>query len=269
MSKSSWDGLALVDRYLSGIEISTDDVHYGPLAAGEKELQLLDSVAGQRILEVGCGRAENCIALAKQGAICTGIDLSDKMISRAEDLARENGVEIRLMTMDARDLFLLPSGHYDIVISSYALGFTGDIKSCLLTINRCLKKNGQLVFCIGHPAQIMVFRKKKTLLLPERQLKGWRENYFTLNQMMIYVAEAGFLVERLVEQVTRNPSQLKEEEKVGFPYCLTVTLDPQYDQFTNQPHTVIYCCRKLDQAKQPQYRLILLAKTIKGIRKDK
>lgn len=44
--------------------ISLEDVHYGPLSAGESELKLLGNVRGKDILEIGCGGGQNAIVLS-------------------------------------------------------------------------------------------------------------------------------------------------------------------------------------------------------------
>ena len=64
--RAGWD--AMSDWYQSESRISVDDVHYGPLCPGEKELQIIGDVQGLRALELACGAAQNSIALAKWGA---------------------------------------------------------------------------------------------------------------------------------------------------------------------------------------------------------
>ena len=75
------------ETYQSLHEISTESAHYGPWAPLENELRLLGDVCGLRILELGCGGGQCCIAFAKQGATVAGVDLSDDQIEFARKLA--------------------------------------------------------------------------------------------------------------------------------------------------------------------------------------
>ena len=247
--KLGWRSKKLITEYSEGVMISTDDVHYGPLAPGEKELRLLGdqrSLKNKKVLEVGCGAAQNCIALAKWGADCTGVDISKHMISKARTLASKENVQVRLIHGNATELSkLLPKsqkGCFDIAISSYAIGFIYDVDSLFKKINSFLKMGGQFVFCLTHPNQKP--DKIRSLSIPEHPLKGWEENYFTINQMVKLLSETGFLVERVVEQTTKNPSKINECKKNKYPYK-TLRLDSRFDKFCDQPHTIVYVCRKI------------------------
>lgn len=248
--KTIWADTSFCRSYLKDRRISTTNGHYGYLSPGEKELGLLENnLNGKRILEVGCGAAQNSIAFAKQGALCTGIDLSPEMIPEAMKLAEKEGVRITLICGDALFLSSLLSRNqresFNIVISSHALGFVQNIKSVFSQINFFLKLNGKFVFCISHPSQIL--KKFTSLVAPTHQNNSqeeWNENIYTINEMVGYLSETGFLVERVVEQITRNPSQLSKEERARFPYE-PLYLSRDLDAMTQDPHTIIYACRKV------------------------
>ena len=247
--KLGWQSKKLFAEYFEGVMISTDDVHYGPLSPGEKELKLLGSrksLKDKKVLEVGCGAAQNSIALAKWGADCTGVDISKHMISKARTLASKEKVSIKLIHGNAIKLSkLLPKSqrnYFDIAISSYAIGFIYGVDSLFKKINSFLKVGGQFVFCLTHPSQKP--DKIRSLSIPEHTLKGWEENYFTINQIVKLLGENGFLVERVVEQTTKNPSKINECKKNKYPYK-TLRLDSHFDKFCDQPHTIIYVCRKI------------------------
>lgn len=238
-------------QYRSQIKIVTTDVHYGSLADGEKVLGLLGSrceLKGKKILEVGCGWAENCIALAKWGAECTGIDIAPYNIKEARKLATAEKVNVRLLVSNAVNLRELPDNYFDTVISSYTLGFVGDIQAAFRAINRVLKKNGKFIFCLRHPAQIP--GKVNRFFFPEQPPnEQWVENNYTINQIVIYLTKFGFYVHDIVPQRTKNPSKLTIPRMEKFPYRLTGKLDPKFDCLSRLPHTIIYCCRKIKSFK--------------------
>jgi SAM-dependent methyltransferase len=90
-----WDEIA--EEYQRLTRISTDDFHFGPLLPGDLELQILPEItSGMSCLELGCGAAQNSIALARRGAVCTAIDISSHQIQHAAQLAAAAKVDIEL-----------------------------------------------------------------------------------------------------------------------------------------------------------------------------
>ena len=67
--RNHWNLIAL--DYQEKRNLSFDDVEYAAGYARESDLNLLGDIKGKRIIELGCGGAENSIILAKKGAICT------------------------------------------------------------------------------------------------------------------------------------------------------------------------------------------------------
>ena len=64
ISSHSWEEKEACDLYEQTWEISTEDIHYGWLAPGEKSVQMLNDIPeGAKALDVGCGMGENVVAL--------------------------------------------------------------------------------------------------------------------------------------------------------------------------------------------------------------
>lgn len=66
----------------------------------EETIRECGEAAGVEILDVGCGSGRYVIALAKMGAIVTGIDGAGRMLDIARRLASESGVENRCTFID-------------------------------------------------------------------------------------------------------------------------------------------------------------------------
>ena len=244
--KNQWKGTDFCNKYLDNIKISTRDVHYGYLSPGEKKLHLLgptQSLRDKWIVEIGCGAAQNCIALTKWGAKCTGIDISLAMLDTGRKLAKKNRVNIELIQGDARELSdLLNKSKYgfrrvSIFISSYAISFICHDRFELLNLFEAVRQNiepkGLFVFCFSHPSQ-----KPKTT----RKDQGWQETYFSKKEVTESLKLAGFLVKKSIEQTTKNPSKISLEKRRMFPYQVK-NINPAFDRFTHKPHTVIYVAK--------------------------
>ena len=239
---NGWQNPAFCMEYLKNVSISTEDVHYGYLATGERELGLLGerrALVGKRVLEIGCGAAQNCIALSKWGATCTGVDISEEMLRRAQALTCQEGVQVDLKLGDALDLMKIIGnglrGKFDIFLSSYAIGFIcknlKDFVFLVFQIKQLASPGARLVFCLRHPCQM------EGVVVDENS--EWIEACFAVSDVTSVLESQGFRVISTVEQTTLNPSKLTDAEKKRFPYATLVT-DVRFDSISHKPHTIIY-----------------------------
>lgn len=189
------------------------DIHYGPGAPNEKVLRLLGNLKGMKILEIGCGGAQCGIAMAKQGAKVTGIDISEEQLKFAKKLAKKNKVKINLIQGSYQDLKQFKSNSYDIVFSAYALHYSPDLESVFKQVYRILKKKGIFVLSLDHHFFKIV--DPKTLKLKSSYFKIGKhiENYskgkfvmydHTVSELFNYLVDSEFIVERILEPDSRK-----------------------------------------------------------------
>lgn len=147
-SAAYWNDLAAL--YQQETRISTSDFHYGPLLPGDAALRLLPTLGkGARCLEIGCGAGQNSIFLAKQGAHCIAIDISEKQLEYGRKLASaENAaVDFRCVSMDA----MTDLGSFDLIHSTYALPFSANPQQVIADSAGMLNPGGTLLLTTGHP----------------------------------------------------------------------------------------------------------------------
>jgi ubiquinone/menaquinone biosynthesis C-methylase UbiE len=133
----------------------TDVVSYGPDVGTEEDFRLLGDVKGKRVLELGCGTAQRCIALARQGATAIGVDFSDEMLDAAKRLCEREGVRVELRQSDLADLAFLRADSVDLVFSAFALSYGRDLERVFRQAHRVLKAGAPLVFSLRHPVYDM------------------------------------------------------------------------------------------------------------------
>jgi len=263
LNRRSWDTISA--NYQASTRISTDDVHYGSLAPGERELGLLGDVAGRRVIEIGCGGGQNSIALTKWGATCVGVDPSPAQIDHARRLALENGVEVQFIVGVAEDLSAFPDESFDIALSSYAFDYVTDLQRAYRETWRLLVPGGLFVFCLSHPwFQAVGWHLAGDPDAPEigdyaawPDVEEWDWSYEdgttarmrghlrTLDQIINELLEAGFTLERLVEQNIKDVAKASPEELARLPYV--PKFDPasqEYQIMRKLPHTLIIRARK-------------------------
>jgi ubiquinone/menaquinone biosynthesis C-methylase UbiE len=110
----------------------------GRLIADTQERQIaafLAPLEGRRILDVGTGTGRAAIALAKRGAVVTGVDASAEMLQVAERRAREAGVTVTFTRGDAHGLDF-PDRSFDAVVCLRVLMHTPDWRASLRELCR-------------------------------------------------------------------------------------------------------------------------------------
>lgn len=138
------------DRYQEGAEFSFDYVDYGTVhAKTEKDFNLIGDVKGKKVLDMGCGGGNNSIALAKRGAIVTGVDISQEQLAHAQRNAEREGVKVRFIASSMEE-YEVTEGEYDVVISMAALGYIEHVEPVFEKISRSLKDGGIFVCSPPH-----------------------------------------------------------------------------------------------------------------------
>lgn len=145
----SWDAIA--ESYQKDHIISVDDVHYAPLCAGEKELQLLGDVEGKAILEIGCGGGQNAVCLSRWNGRVTAVDPSMAHLKYAKDLDQTYETGVDFVRGRAEQLSVFKQNRFDIVLSSLVFDFIADIDDVFWHVFRVLRSEGLFVFSVIHP----------------------------------------------------------------------------------------------------------------------
>jgi SAM-dependent methyltransferase len=262
-NRQGWNTVAA--SYQTERRISLSDVHYGPLAPGERELGLLGDVAGLRILEVGCGGGQNSIVLSKWGATCVGIDPSSAQLAHARRLAREQGQPVDLVEGIAEDLGDFESGSFDLVLSSYAFDYVTDLGRACGEAWRVLRPGGLFVFCQSHPwfqavgwylaGDAEASEVGDYAAWPELEEWDWefgdgtsapmRGHLRPLAQIINTVVDSGFQIERMVEQATEDVAGASAADLERLPYLNAYDIDSkEYEIMRKLPFTLVIRARK-------------------------
>ncbi len=106
-------------------------------------LELLQPLAGERILDVGCGTGQLTAEIAKSGAEVVGLDRSEEMLRKA----RENYPALTFVLSDATSYrFADP---FDAVFSNAALHWVKNAEGAVESIAQSLRTGGRFVAEFG------------------------------------------------------------------------------------------------------------------------
>ncbi len=121
---------------------SWDTATYGDNARfvtryGDAVLDLLAPVAGERILDLGCGDGVHLKQMADAGVTAVGVDTSESFVATAT----EAGLDARLMSGEAMTF----EGEFDAVFSNAAIHWMKDKAAVCRSAARALKPGGRFV----------------------------------------------------------------------------------------------------------------------------
>ena len=109
-------------------------------------IQRYASLAGQRIVDVGCGGGILTEALAEQGADALGIDLSEELVDIADLHGLETGATARYQKISAEALAEQEPGGFDHVTCMEMLEHVPDPGSIITACAKMVKPGGKVFF---------------------------------------------------------------------------------------------------------------------------
>jgi SAM-dependent methyltransferase len=119
---------------------------------------LVDSLAarpGERILDLGTGPGEPAMTVGRQvgptGHVI-GVDLSERMVDLAQQVARERGLgNVEFRVMDCAEL-AFPDASFDAAVSNFGFQIFTDPERAAHEAHRVLKKDGRIAVCVWSTA---------------------------------------------------------------------------------------------------------------------
>ena len=136
----------------------------GKSSLNEIELSILGDISDKSVLHLQCHFGQDSISLARMGAKVTGVDLSDKAIDAAVQLAAQTGTDTKFICCDIYSLPDVLDRKFDIVFTSYGtIGWLPDINRWASVIDHFLKPDGRFIFAEFHPVVWMFDDDFKTV----------------------------------------------------------------------------------------------------------
>jgi SAM-dependent methyltransferase len=144
MTEARYDGVVdfYVDRWTDDYD---DPVTVALLAAA-------GPVDGMDVLDVACGHGRISRELARRGGRVVGLDLSGRLLARAEEVEAAAPLGVRYVHADAADPGdWLDAAGYDTATCCFGLSDIDDLDGALATVARALRPGGRFAFVILHP----------------------------------------------------------------------------------------------------------------------
>lgn len=126
-------------------------------------LDLLGSVDGLDVLDLGCGDGVLASTLARRGARVTGLDADPRMLAAARRRAKAESVELNLVQGRA-EAPPFPDGSFDCIVAVTVLCFVGEADRAIAELARVIRPGGRVV--IGELS-------RWSLWAAIRRIRGW------------------------------------------------------------------------------------------------
>ena len=223
INRNLWN--AKVDSHLKSDFYFVKEFLQGRTSLNSIELKLLGDIKGKKILHLQCHFGQDSISLSRLGAKVTGIDLSDKAIEAAKNLAKQCGTDTEFIISDVYDLPNVLDQEFDIVYTTYGtIGWLPDLEKWAEVISHFLKPGGQLIFVEFHPVVWMYdndFASEKYSYFNEEAIIETNEGTYadkTADLANVEVSWNHSLSEVLTSLLTKNLVLQKFQEYNWSPY---------------------------------------------------
>jgi len=162
---------------------------------------------------------------------------------------------------DMEDLSIFDDESFDVVLSSFGIGYADNLEKTFQEVFRVLRKDGLFVFADVHPitdkGRIIRYRKRRIWGISnyfdrKRCLWTWKRKgkkakfygyHRTIQDYFNLLTGAGFVVEKILEPEPYSINNIGETERKKIPY-LEEDFVKNYDLWKRIPYTIVFKARK-------------------------
>lgn len=246
INRKSWN--AKVEPHLKSDFYFVDEFLMGRTSLNSIELELLGKIKNKTILHLQCHFGQDSISLSRLGAEVTGIDLSDKAIETAKELARKCETKTRFIGTDLYNLPNVLNEKFDIVFTSYGtIGWLPDLDRWAKVISHFLKPDGKFVMAEFHPVVWMF----------DDDFEGVKYNYFNEKPIV-----------ETYEGTYADPSANIVQEYVMWNHSLAEVLQSLIDnnlkihQFKEFDWSPYPCFRRVQEFEKGKWRISMFGNKV-------
>ncbi|NML57436.1 class I SAM-dependent methyltransferase [Chryseobacterium cheonjiense] len=246
INRKSWN--AKVEPHLKSDFYFVDEFLKGRSSLNSIEMELLGDIKNKKILHLQCHFGQDSISLSRLGAEVTGIDLSDKAIETARELALKCETNTQFICTDLYNLTNVLNEKFDIVFTSYGtIGWLPDLDRWAKVISHFLKPDGKFVMAEFHPVVWMF----------DDDFDGVKYNYFNEKPIV-----------ETYEGTYADPSANIVQEYVMWNHSLAEALQSlidnnlKIDQFKEFDWSPYPCFRHVQEFEKGKWRISMFGNKI-------
>ena len=247
-NKQAWNKRTAIHKDSAFYDL--DSFKKGKSSLNKIELEELGDVKGKTILHLQCHFGKDTMSWAREGAIVTGVDLSDEAINLAKEINTELNLNAKFICSNIYDLAdssKVPplegfrEAGFDIVFTSYGtIGWLPDLDKWAEIVSYFLKPGGIFYIADFHPA----------LWMMDENFEKIKYNYF--NTEVITEEISGTYTDR-------NAPIKSVEHGWNHPFSeiinALVTHKLQIVQFNEFPYSPYNCFNNMEKGADGMWRI--------------
>lgn len=160
-------------------------------------------ISGKRLLALASGGGQQAPLFAAAGAEVTSLDASEAQLGQDELVAKRDGLTLRTLRGDMRDLGILPANSFDLVFNPCSVCFVDNVEAVWQSVARVLKPGGFLLTGFINP---------------------W---YYLLNEAAFDRGELVITNQLPYRDVSRDPHPDAAKELIEFSHTLDLLIGGQ------------------------------------------
>ncbi len=150
VNKDAWNKRTIVNKTSAFYDV--ESFKQGKSSLNKLEFKALGNVEEKSLLHLQCHFGMDTLSWAREGAVVTGIDLSDEAINTAKQLSHELSIPAEFICCNVYDVLQHIHKQYDIVFTSYGvIGWLPDLDKWAAIISKALKPGGIFFLAEFHP----------------------------------------------------------------------------------------------------------------------
>lgn len=154
-NRQSWNKRTAVHKDSSFYDLAS--FKKGKSSLNKIELDELGDVTGKTMLHLQCHFGMDTMSWAREGAIVTGVDLSDEAITLAEEINEELNLNAEFICCNVYDLKEHLNKKFDVVFTSYGtIGWLPDLDAWAEIVSYFLNPGGTFYIADFHPVLWMM-----------------------------------------------------------------------------------------------------------------
>ena len=154
-NKEGWNKRTAVHKDSAFYDV--ESFKAGKSSLNKLELDELGDVKGKSLLHLQCHFGMDTLSWAREGAIVTGIDLSNEAIDLARSLSSEMNIPANFICCNVYDLPAHLDEKFDVIFTSYGvIGWLPDLNKWASVVAQFLKPGGTFYMAEFHPVVWMM-----------------------------------------------------------------------------------------------------------------
>lgn len=197
-------------------------------------IEQLPSLAGLRVLDLGCGFGDFARWARSQGARnVLGVDISRRMLDEATRRTSDCGISFLQSSIES---FGFQTGSFELVVSSLTLHYVKDFQTVAANVFDCLSPGGLFLFSVEHP---ICTAHPIGLATTEQGCAFWPVDRYAEEGSR----QTNWFVEGVVKFHRTIESYVTAILKSGFQLCHLGEPSPSPEAVLRRPDLKVHCVR--------------------------